>query len=238
MGVRFLFWPLPIVILMAGCVTDGLFEEQPTSMVPADTFGSAPPPLPITKVSHAPAEEATAQRVAAVGQKLVEANPKIGMRPMFRTVGSPQLEIFHRGTSELVVTEGVVNQCTTDGQLAAVLALELGKMVSEREALIAPRMRTVEREPPIEVRVGNDLSGPNGAVDMTRMAELAPYEHDRNRREQPPPPPPDPRVLAKLYLLKAKIPASELDAAAPILRSAGQNGALEKQLGASPTTQP
>jgi hypothetical protein len=229
---------LPFAILLAGCVTDGLFEREPTAIVPADTFGSAPAPLPITKVSHAPAEEATAQRVATIGQKLVEANPKMGMQPMFRTVGSPQQEIFHRGTSELVVTEGVVDKCTTDGQLAAVLALELGKMVSEREALVAPRMRTMEREPPIDVRVGNDYSGANGAMDMTRRAELAPYERDRNRREEPPPPPPDPRALAKLYLMKANIPASELDGAAPILRAAGQNGALEKQLGSTPATKP
>jgi hypothetical protein len=230
MGFRQSLCTLPCALLLAGCVTDGWFEREPTAQVPADTFGSAPAPLPITKVSHAPAEEATAQRVATIGQRLVEANPKINMRPMFRTVGSPQPEVFHRGTSELVVTEGVVDKCATDSQLAAVLALELGKMVSEREALIAPRMRTVEREPPMEVRVGNDYTGSVGAMDMTRMAELAPYERDRNRREEPPPPPPDPRVLAKLYLMNAKIPASELDGVAPILKAAGQSGALEKQL--------
>jgi hypothetical protein len=237
MGLRQSLLLLPFSLLLAGCVTDGWFEREPTAQVPADTFGSAPAPLPITKVSHAPAEEATAQRVATIGQRLIEANPKIGMRPMFRTVGSPQPEIFHRGTAELVVTEGVVDKCATDGQLAAVLALELGKMVSEREALIAPRMRTMEREPPIEVRAGNDYSGPNGAADMTRMAELAPYERDRNRREEPPPPPPNPKALATLYLMKANIPASELDSVAPILKAAGQNGALEKQL-ATPAAKP
>jgi hypothetical protein len=234
MRLRFTWCVLPVVLALSGCT---LFEDESTPLVPADTFGSAPAPLPITKVSHAPAEEATAQRVAATGQKLVDANPTLGMKPMFRTVGSPQPEIFHRGASELVVTEGVVDKCTTDGQLAAVLALELGKMVSEREALAGSRIRTMEREPPIDVRVGNDYSGPNGGMDMTRMAELAPYERDRNRREQPPPPPPDPRVLAKLYLMKANIPASELDGVAPILKAAGQSGALEKQL-ATPANRP
>jgi hypothetical protein len=38
--------------------------------------------------------------------------------------------------------------------------------------------------------------------------------------------------------MKANIPASELDGAAPILRAAGQNGTLEKQLGSTPATKP
>jgi hypothetical protein len=153
---------------------------------------------------------------------------------MFRTVGSPELEIFHQGTSELVITEGVVNQCKTDGQLAAVLAMELGKMVSEREALAGTHVRRIEREPPMEVRMGSDVAGAGGPADMTRMAELAPYERDRKHRDEAPPPPPDPRALARLYLLRANVAASELDAAAPVLRAAGQNGALEKQFTSSP----
>jgi hypothetical protein len=232
MGLR--HWPLPFVILLAGCLND----RQTAPLVGADTFGSAPPTLPIAKVNHAPAEEATAQRVADMGKRLVEANPNLGFRPMFRTVGSPEVEIFHRGTAELVVTEGLVDKCATEGQLAAVLAMELGRMVSEREALAGAHVRRIERDPPMDLRVGSDIAGASGPADRTRLAELAPYERDRKRRDDPPPPPPDPRALARLYLLKANVPASELDAADPILRAAGQNGALEKQLTIPPAGQP
>jgi hypothetical protein len=59
------------------------------------------------------------------------------------------------------------------------------------------------------------------------------YERDRKRRDEPSPPP-DPRALARLYLLRANVAAGELDAAAPVLRAAGQNGALEKQFTSTP----
>src|SRR5262249_39695897 len=73
-------------------------------------------------------------RVDAGGRQLLAANPQVGAKPLFHTIGAPQPEVFHRGTSDVWVTEGLVRQCATDGQLAALLCLELGKMVAEREA--------------------------------------------------------------------------------------------------------
>jgi len=228
MGLR-TRWFLPLLFLSAGC----LDEPSTSQLVPSNTFGNPQPALQPVEVAHAPATEAAAKRVATAGQELVQAN-KLGIRPVFRTWGGPQLAIEHQGTTSVTITEGLANKCETDNQLKAVLAMELGKMVSEREVQAGPRVRRMEREPPMEVRVGSDVTGINGPADMTRMAELAPYEYDRQRRDEPPPPPPDPKALARLYLLKANVPASELDVVDPLLRAAGQSGMLDKHSNAPP----
>jgi len=228
MGLRLRLY-LPLMLLSAGCL-----EDQSTSqLVPANTFGNPTPALPPVDVAHAPATEAAAKRVVVAGRQLVQAN-KLGIRPAFLTWGGPQLAITHQGTTSITITEGLVNKCETDNQLTAVLAMELGKMISEREVQAGPRLRRIEREPPMEVRVGSDVTGVNGPADMTRMAELAPYEYDRQRRDEAPPPPPDPKGLARLYLLKANVPASELDVVEPLLRAAGQNGLLDRHINAPP----
>jgi hypothetical protein len=228
MGLR-LRWYLPMVLLSAGCLN----EQSTSQLVPSNTFGNPPPALPAVEVAHAPATEAAAKRVIAVGVQLVQVN-KLGIKPAFIAAGSPQLEIFHRGTTSITITEGLVNKCETDNQLNAVLAMELGKMISEREAQASVQVRRVERTPPMAVPIGNDVTGINGPSDMTQMAERAEFEFDRQRRDEPPPPPPDPRGLARLYLLKANVPASELDVVEPLLRAAGQNGSLERQLNGPP----
>src|SRR5207237_1039878 len=96
-----------------------------------------------------------AARVDIVGRRIIAANPQVGAKPMFATIGAPEPEIFHRGTSDVYVTEGLVKQCSTDGQLAAILCSELGKVVAEREALSPPRTRRPERTPPADVPIGN-----------------------------------------------------------------------------------
>jgi hypothetical protein len=226
MGLR-LRCCVPLLLLSAGC----LDEPSTSQLVPANTFGNPPPTLPAVEVAHAPATEAAAKRVLSVGPPLVEAN-KLGIKPVFITAGGPQVEVFHRGTASITITEGLVNKCETDNELKAVLAVELGKMISEREAQASLKVRRVERTPPMAVPIGSNVNGINGPADMTRMAELAEYEFDRQRRDEPPPPPPDPKALARLYLMRANVPASELDVVEPLLHAARQNGSLERQMNA------
>src|SRR5437879_3739195 len=83
-----------------------------------------------------PASTEAASRVDKIGRGILAANPQIGAKPLFRTIGAPRPEVFHRGTDDVYVTEGLVRLCETDGQLAAVLCAELAKMVAEREAEI------------------------------------------------------------------------------------------------------
>jgi hypothetical protein len=182
----------------------------------------------LQQASYTPASVESAARVDRLGRQILAANPQVGVKPLFVTIGAPQPELFHRGTAELAVTEGLVRQCATDGQLAALLCVELGKMVAEREALSAPQARKPDRQPPPDLRIGGS-DGMFGAPDMTHQAELSRYDPPR-RRDAAPPTPPDPQQLAKIYLNKAGFQAFELDQAAPLLGAAQSSSSLEKQL--------
>ena len=102
-------------------------------------------------------------------------------------------------------------------------------MVSEREALAAPRTRRPYQRPPDEVRIGNDNAGAFGPPDETHLAELAKFDGGR-RAESTPPPPPDPQVLARIYLQKAQFTAGDLEQATLLLNTAAGNNTLQKQL--------
>src|SRR5262245_32477987 len=214
------------VLAVAGCVGDG--EKLPC--VTPSPF-SPPPPAKLARVSHAPGSQEEAMRVSLVGQKLLLANKETGLRPVFHTIGVPNAEIFHKGTGELFITEGLTKQCKTEPQLAAVLAFEMGRMVSERELLAGPGTRRPERLPPQEIRVGTDAGGTFGPADATRLAELSKFEKMGGRPNAlVAPPPPDANVLARAYLARAGYGEKELDTVEPILKAARANVALEKQL--------
>src|SRR5262249_22936697 len=160
---------LPCLLLTGGCLPMQLLDpdaETGTALVPASPFGNPPAATTATtKAAFAPASRDLALRVDRVGREVLAANPQIGCRPLFATIGAPQAELFHQGTTMVHVTEGLVKQCQSDGQLAALLCVELGKMVSEREALASPQMRNPERRPPSDVPIGN--AGQFSAPDLT-----------------------------------------------------------------------
>lgn len=185
-------------------------------------------------VSTSPAMKESSERVVQVGQRLILANPQVGLRPLFITVGVPNPEIFHKGSSlggcQVVVSEGLVRLCPSDAELAAVLALELGKIVTEREALASPAARLGNvRLPPGEA-IGPDSGGTFGSSDGTRMMELAHYEARRRERAAKSGPP-DPKALARMYLAKAKYEPATLDKVQPLLRKAEDHFELEKTIG-------
>jgi hypothetical protein len=221
---------LPILLLAAGC----FWEEPQTAIVPDNPFGYQPASPPPTRTAYAPSSVKVAALVDSVGRKIVKANPQLGMDPQFRTIGAPQPEIFHRGVVEILITEGLAQQCATEGQLAAVLCQELGKMVVARDALAGAQARVPEKIPPADVAVGNDNAGAFGPADQLHRAELAKYEAERQRKVAFAQQAPDPRLLARSYLIKAGYPASELDSVAPLLQTASVNTSFAKQLAAPP----
>jgi hypothetical protein len=227
-------------LVASGCVSqlmqEFIGEPQSTTLVPPTSPENNPPaPPPAARSSYAPAAGETALRVDMVGRKILAANPQAGLQPLFITVGSPQPELFHRGASELYITEGLVRQCATEGQLAAVLCHEMGKMVAEREALAAPDSRNPERPLPPDVPFGN--AGQVGAFDQVREAEIAKLGPVR-RRVSRPLPPPDPRVLSRQYMKNANYPEADLEAVAPFLDAARNNYSLEKQMKSGPPPTP
>ena len=220
--------------VVAGCFTIG--QQSPT--VPADPFGHSPPVTAGTRAAYAPAPLESAARVDALGRKILAANPQIGLRPQFRTIGSPEIEVFHQGTADVLLTDGLVKQCTTDGQLAAVLCTELGKMVAEREVLAGPQLRSPDRLPPMEVRVGNDNVGA-ATPDLTYVAELGKFEQEQRKRSQRALSVLDAQALARDYLTKAGFAESDLQAVQPSLRSAADNATFSRQLNpATPAATP
>jgi hypothetical protein len=162
---------------------------------------------------------------------ILQANPELSVKPKILVIGSPDPEIFHRDTSLIYVTDGLVQRCTEDAQITAVLSLELGKMVSQHSALLAIGNRRPERGPPPYTPIGNDVNNAFGNVDMTRAVELEKYNEARRAAlSAPPPTPPNAQGLAQIYLIKAGGKAEDLTAVAPILREAGSNMTWEKQM--------
>jgi hypothetical protein len=207
----------------------GCFQEPGSMLVPATPFGNTASVTPKSLAAYAPSTNEVASSVVTTGHKLLQANLHLGLRPEFMTVGSPTPELFHIGTDRVVITEGLVKQCQGEGQLAALLSLELGKMASDREAQAGLQTRNPNREPPAALGVGLEGGGSRGAADLTQLAEAAPYDQYR-KRQMHPPPPPDPRVLARGILERAGFSASALGAVEPLIKSASENNGLESQM--------
>lgn len=216
------------VIALAGC----LLNDSPTPLVPPDPFSPLAPGTPARSQANtfAPASTAVAARVEAVGRKVLNANKQTSLRLNFHTIGSPQPEIFHVRACDLFVTEGLVNQCKTEGELAAVLCQEMAKMVAEREISADPRVRNPDREPPPDLHIGNDNVGGMGPPDQTRRAELAKFDRERSWSTTPRLPPPDPRALAHEYLKRAGYAEGNLETVTPWLQAAALNSTFVKQL--------
>lgn len=175
-------------------------------------------------------------RVFSVGQRLLAANPELPQRLLFRAAGKPEPEIFHQGTTSIVITQGLVERCPGDGELAAILSVELGKMIAEREALIPPESRQPSPRPPIEpIRFPGD-GGPSNA-DPLRLRELASYEEEQ-RRQVGQPHLPDPMALARKFLHRAGFDPELIDKVRPLLRAAAENVDLEQQMTSPPRVAP
>ena len=222
---------LPILAALlssAGCV---MLQESKTELVTPNPFTNSPGSSTVTRTSFSPSSMKAAARVDAVGRNVLAANPQLGMQPLFRTIGAPEPEVFHRGTVEVDITEGIVNQCATDGQLAAVLLLELAKMVGEREAAAGPQPRKPDRLAPLDAPVGNDYGGSFGSADQIHRAELAKFEKEsRDRASRGPF---DPQSLARSCLTKAGYAPTDLDSVQPILSAAADNRTFAKQIATS-----
>jgi hypothetical protein len=213
-------------LLGIGCASQNsqlaLIPQNPFGHQPAATITAGPPSL-------APAALEVAARVDRVGTQIREANKRtLGFKPNWYTIGVQQPEVFHRGTDQVFITEALVKQCVTDGQLAAVLCMELGKMRAETELLAGADI--LERNPPMQVSVGGDF-GSRGPPDLLRQAELGKYDEQRRERLATMGPP-DPVALGRRYLTCAGFSPAEIEAVAPILANANQNGAMAKQLNA------
>jgi hypothetical protein len=226
MTLRVLAACLPLSVLAIGCV-----EESRSLLVSPATGPEPVVARALNPTRQAPATEQVAKRVGLLGLKIVTANAQLGLRPIFITTGAPLPEIFHKGVGalsgcQIVISEGLVKRCVTEGQLAAVLCSELGKVISEREALASPDQRYGEGSPPPDTSVGNDIGGTFGPPDGTRQMELGRLEAARQKHRHCPAPKPD--VLARQYLKQSDYPATDWEEVQGLLREADGNCVVEK----------
>jgi hypothetical protein len=212
-----------LLLFAVGCLP----EQEGATLVPCSPFiDHAFTPAEARPVDEVPATKETADRVSAVAGKVVSANPGIGFRPRFLTSNSPHEEIYHRGMRDVFVTEGLVRRCETEDQLAAVVCLELAKMVVEREASSDPQTRRPADVEPIDMPVGNDSGGPFGSPDGTRRMELNKYVEQPRHKEDTAPPVPE--ALAREYLRNAGFKPTASDEPAAPRNTTDRKEVLEK----------
>jgi hypothetical protein len=173
-----------------------------------------------------------AERVENLGNRIITQNTFTGLNPLFHTLGVQEPLLFHRGTGELFVSEGLVSRCKGDAELAAVLCSELGQMMAELQA--AKRVgRNTDPIPDVSFPNSTDAGGIAG--DQTRLAELA-YHEKKYGRRQPAgasETPADPQRLARDLLKGAGFEPGEFDRVEPLIRDAGRSDALRKQMAGS-----
>jgi hypothetical protein len=205
-------------VVVTGCVSQG-----PWSVEKLLGWDDKP------KAKMTPASLQVAQRVDELGRQVIAQNTFTGLDPLFHTIGVrsdgvSELALFHRGTSELIISEGLVKQCKTDAELAALLCSELGKMMAEKRAAIAAG-RDHDSIPDIA------LPGSGLGADGTRAAEVARQEAKGNEtraaveRSAP--------EFSKQLLQGAGFDPAELDRVAPLLKQAARDDALRKQMAGS-----
>jgi len=219
-------WLVGLLIAVGGCVQ----EKTGLSVVASSSFEAKPDltATPAGSLIHDPASEEAGKRVVQVGGQIVASNPTLGFRPAFTTIGAAGEEIFHRGDKAVFITEGLVRACLTDGQLAAVLCHELGKIAAERQELAATAPQ--DRGPPPGAPVGNDGGGVFGSPDGTRTAELAVYEQKRRKAAAAAMTPVDAEALARTILQKGRRNARRCGSGRAATAPADEHTTFEKQM--------
>jgi hypothetical protein len=233
---------LPLVLLLAtpflsGCWTDGWLHSR-------TGFLDRPPSTSSERWSlsrllgwdDAPAHSrlpkpdlAIAERVETLGRKIIAQNTFTGIEPLFHTIGVQEPVLFHEGPERLMISEGLVKQCRTDGELAAVLCSELARMMADKQSA---RRVGAERDsfPEIGVPTSSGLAG-GSPDDPARAAERAILERQRKKetsRESL-----DPNRIATDLMRGAGYDLADLDRVAPLLRQSDRGQSIKKQLGGS-----
>ncbi len=169
----------------------------------------------------------SAARVDKVGRQLLAGSPFLGVDVSFQSIGQPEPELFHRDAQGLFISEGLVQKCKTNEQLAGVLASEIGQMVAE--------MRMTDRmdlpEPMPAAALGPKLDGSTD-FDPGRAMELAKFEKStRSPAEKKLWATSDPKTIAKKLLKDAGFDPKLLEEVAPLIKEAGRHQTIAKQLG-------
>jgi hypothetical protein len=208
-----------LLIGLTGCF-DGFLNESVSG------FRNRPVEVP----DLPPATLAAAARVDQIGRQLVTGNPFLGIEPTFHTFGSQKPEIYHPDSGGVFVTDGLVQQCKSDAELAAVLASELAEMADERRA--SDRLR--KREPLQPLRDAAALTPGGVASDQNQLGTQALID----RADRKPAPAADSKARAREILESAGFDPRALDAIEPILKETRRHHGLPDALGGGRAERP
>jgi len=169
----------------------------------------------------------TTERVEQLVRRIVTQNAFTGLEPIIYTMGVPESALFHRGTQELFISEGLVKKCKTEAELAAVLCTELGQMVAEKRGV---KRTGGDRDTiPDSALPGGAMVGGGTPADPGREAEIAFHErrHPRGARTAGGD---NPAKLSRELLKGAGFDEAEFDRVEPLVRQSERGSALRKQM--------
>jgi hypothetical protein len=211
---------------MTGCNHDGGFSVskalgwEPKNAVKTPSLTNYPKP-----------DIVVAERVFLVGRQIIAQNTFAGVEPQFHTIGVPESALYHRGSEELFISQGLANKCKTDAELAAVLCSELGSMVAERQAA---RRAGRDTDPIPDVAPKGNMMAGGIDGDQTRLAELAYHEKRYPRANtNATSTPADAGKVARDLMRGAGYDPAEVDRVAPLLKESTRGEALRKQMAGS-----
>ncbi|HEX4610641.1 MAG TPA: hypothetical protein VH092_20795 [Urbifossiella sp.] len=201
------------LLFLCGCVHDGVSSIE--KLLGLDDGKIAAPKV-------GPASIQTATRVNLLGKKILDQNTFTGLDPLFNTVNIKDAALFHRGPAQLYISEGLVEKCKSESELAAVLCSQLGQMMAEKR-----RAANVGKDK--DGIQGVDLPGANGfesakATEIARQDSPArPFTADEMNAE----------LLARGLLRGAGFDPLELERVQPLLRQSDRGDAIRKQIAGS-----
>ncbi len=163
-------------------------------------------------------------RADTVASAVIAANKdETGLQPRIITVGKPEPVMYHLDTHLIVLSDGLINACKDDEQLAAIISYELARMVSERESQ-TPSRRRDNQLPPVP-RLTPDIAGSRMSPDMTELAEAGfhekkyPRKVDRTKEAVP-----EVSALSRKYLEQGGHDPKVLEKLEPLIKEAELNG--------------
>lgn len=199
----------------AGCVSPDGKTEMPWDTLSRRWEEYDAPEQPKLPIASAKA----ATRVHAIGAQLVSSNPdEFTRKPVFSTAGLSEPMLFSQKDGLIVISEGLVNRCASDDELAALLCAELGRMSVSHQ-----RDNSRNEDFPPDPHLTSDVVGSGNTPDMTRLAEAG-YMNRRPAGRRPVDSvKQDTAVLSRNYLKKAGFDPDCAQKVEPWLKEAEEN---------------
>jgi hypothetical protein len=213
-------------LISVGCTTDSATSVR-KFLGWDDSKSPSMPKYPTATVQ-------VAERVENLGVKIVSMTPSIELdttKIFFSTIGIPESALFHRGPEHLFISEGLVNKCKSEEELAAVLCTELGQMVADKRAAKKAGAERDAAIPDVALPGGSQvMTGGGTPADTGRMAEIG---FEQRRPKTPVYDPIDGMKQARILMRNAGYDIALLDQVQPLIKESDRGALVRKQMSGS-----